>query len=77
MTRLISLRAVDEALNMRALFAGDRPTLEEIYKAQVDSGFGSNGYPQGVKMETLKPQFSEQVTVVTFKLQKRHENKVH
>jgi hypothetical protein len=72
MTRLINMTDLGN-LNMRAMFVGT-PTLAEIYKAQVNCGYGSNGYPQGVKIEKLddKSLTIEPVSIVTFKLQRRN-----
>jgi hypothetical protein len=68
MTNLINLRDTGD-LNMKALFKGT-PTLDEIHQAQKRCGFGANGFPQGVKIETLSDSgIVSEFSVVTFKLQ--------
>lgn len=69
MTRFINIRDAGD-LNMTAIFAGDPPTREDIYSAQCNAGYGANGYPQNVKIQTLKDGcLADPVSVVTFKLQ--------
>lgn len=71
MTRLIMLVNTGN-MAMRASFAGAKPSLEDIYNAQCDQGYKSNGFPQGVKIEEIPDPSkvaSDPVFVVSFRLQ--------
>lgn len=76
MPRLIAMTNSGN-MNMRATFAGEKPSLEDIYNAQCTLGFKANGFPQGVKIERIPDPSgvaSDPVYIVTFKLQQGREH---
>jgi len=57
-------------LKMTSLFLGE-PTVDEIHKAQLRAGFGSNGFPSKIERVVLEDPkiFVGKVSIVNFNLQ--------